>query len=200
MGAKIILTGNIGKTPELKMVATKDGRTVACVNFSIADNSKVKGADGKWVKKVDWYKVVLWDNAAKALVENCKSGKQLTICGLINRVEYVDKKDGTKVRDIEIKPLTVDYGPDSRKNSTYEGQSTGEAAPAHATPPPAAPPVAATPAQPTGPAVPAPPGFAWSWMSNMYVLIPIAPGVAQTAAVVQPPAAAQPEMVVISGV
>jgi single stranded DNA-binding protein len=195
MGAKIIVTGNIGKDPILKTVKTHDGRDVACVNFSIADNTRVKAADGKWVKKTDWYKVVLWDGAAKALVENCKSGKQLTICGLINRVEYIDKKDGTKVRDIEIKPLTVDYGPDSRKNSTYEGQNTGEATPAHATPPPAAPPVAAAPI-PTLP--PAPPGFSWAFMNSTHVLIPTPPA----ASAVAPPAptSAQPEMVVISGV
>lgn len=200
MGAKIILTGNIGKTPELKTIKTKDGRDAHCVNFSIADNTRVRGADGTWVKKTDWYKMVLWDDAAKALVKYCKSGKQLTICGLINRVEYTDK-EGVKVRDIEIKPLTVDYGPDSRKNSTYEGQDTGETKPAHATPPPAAPPVAAVVPPPPAvaaqaPGIAAPAGFAWAYMNNMYVLIPATTPPAQA----PPPAQAAPEMVAISGV
>jgi single stranded DNA-binding protein len=191
--AKIFVVGNLGKDPELKTIKTKDGRDAHCVDFSIADNTRVKGADGKWVKHTDWYKVSIWDKQAENFVKYCKSGKQLEICGIIRRVEYIDKKDGTKVRDIEIKPLTIDYGPDSRKNSTYEGQSTGEAKPTHATPPPAAPPVVAAPTLP-----PAPPGFSWAFMNNTHVLIPTPPAAPTVAP--PAPATAQPEMVVISGV
>jgi len=196
--AKIFIVGNLGKDPELKTIATKDGRTTSCVDFSIADNTRVRGADGKWEKHTDWYKASVWGAQADAFAKYCKKGKQLEICGILRRVEYTDKKDGTKVRDIEIKPLTIDYGPDSRKNSTYEGQNTGAAAPAHATPPPAlpaAPPLAAAPALP-----PAPAGFAWSYMNSMHVLVPIstaAPVAAQPPMVdAQPPAG----MVVIDGV
>jgi single-strand DNA-binding protein len=185
--AKIFIVGNIGKDPELKIVKTKDGRDAHCVNFSIADNTKVKGADGKWEKHTDWYKVCIWDKQAENFVKYCKKGKQLEICGILKRVEYTDK-DGVKVRDIEIKPLTIDYGPDSRKNSTYEGQNTGEAAPAHATPPPATPPAPAAPALP-----PAPTGYSWAFMNNTHVLIP-------TPAAAPAPVAAQAGMVVIDGV
>jgi len=102
------------------------------------------------------------------MAKHCKKGKTLTVVGESNPVEYKNKA-GEIVKDIEIRPIKIIFGSDARSNA-YDGQEQkAEQKVAHATPPPAAPPVAADPTPPSAP----PPGFAWSYMNNMFVLIPL---------------------------
>jgi single-strand DNA-binding protein len=161
-------TGRLGHDVEAKSITTKKGQQMVA-NMSIAEDKSYHDAAGNKVKKVEWHKVVCWDKLAVSMAKHCKKGKTLTIIGESNPVEYTNKA-GVLVKDIEIKPVKIIFGADARNNA-YDGQ---EQKIAHATPAPAAPPTAAAPAAaaPTPPSAP-PAGFAWSYMNNMFVLIPL---------------------------
>lgn len=182
-------TGRLGHDVEAKTISTKKGPQIVA-NLSIAEDTSYRDAAGNKVKRAEWHKVVCWGKLAESMAKHCKKGKTLTVVGESNPVEYTNKA-GQLVKDIEIRPIKITFGADARNNA-YDEQGN---APAHATPPPvaaAAPPAppAATPAPPSA----APPGFAWTYMNSMYVLIPTTPAAPAAA----PPA--QQDMVVIDGV
>lgn len=175
-------TGRLGHDVEAKSITTKKGMQMVA-NLSIAEDTSFKDAAGNKVKRAEWHKVVCWGKLAESMAKHCKKGKTLTVVGESNPVKYKNKA-GEWVNDVEIRPIKITFGADARNNAYDEK-------PAHATPAPAQAPVAAAPA------IAPPPGFAWSYMNNMYVLIPTAPAAAQTENAVH---SIQPDMVVIAGV
>lgn len=52
---QIIITGNVGREPESKLVAGKK-----VISFSVAVNKSRKQPDGTWTKTTNWYSVDCW--------------------------------------------------------------------------------------------------------------------------------------------
>lgn len=100
---KVILLGNLGKDPELKMTTSQ---TAIC-NFSLATSDRVK-KDGEWVDKTEWHNVIAFgktaENAAKYLVK----GKQVFIEGKIQTRKWQDK-EGKDRYTTEILANTIQF-------------------------------------------------------------------------------------------
>ena len=75
---KVILIGNLGKDPEIR--STSDGREIA--NFSLATTEKWKAKDGTLKEKVEWHKIVVFNQGLVGIVKNyVKKGSKLYIEG-----------------------------------------------------------------------------------------------------------------------
>ena len=56
---KIMLIGNLGKDPEVRMAGS-----AKVVNFSIAVTEKFKSREGNQQEKTEWVNIVLWNKLA----------------------------------------------------------------------------------------------------------------------------------------
>lgn len=99
---KVQLIGNLGSTPEIKMLET--GKKMA--RFSIATNEVYKNAKGERIKETQWHNVVAWGQIAEIVSRYLTKGKEVAIEGkLVNR-HYTDsagiKKYITEVHATEL--------------------------------------------------------------------------------------------------
>lgn len=95
---KIMLIGNLGKDPEVKM--TPGGQQVA--RFSLATTETWKNAQGEKQSKTEWHNIVVWGKQAEIAEKYLRKGKQVYIEGRIQYREYTDqagvKKYMTEIR------------------------------------------------------------------------------------------------------
>ena len=94
---KVILVGNIGKTPECRY--TSSGAPVT--SFSLATNETWLDADGKKVNNTEWHNIVTWNKLAEFSKEYLKKGQCIYIEGKIRTSSWEDK-EGNKKNKIEI--------------------------------------------------------------------------------------------------
>lgn len=88
---KVILIGNLGKDPELKM--TPAGQALA--RFSIATTETWKDQQGQKQSKTEWHNCVVWGKAAEIADKFLRKGKQVMVEGRIQYREY-QAQDGSK--------------------------------------------------------------------------------------------------------
>ena len=84
---KVILIGNLGRDPELKM--TPSGQALA--RFSVATTETWKGQDGNKQSKTEWHNIVVWGKQAEIAEKYLRKGKQVMIEGRIQYREYTDQ-------------------------------------------------------------------------------------------------------------
>lgn len=84
---KVMLIGNLGKDPELKM--TPGGQPVA--RFSVATTETWKDKDGSKQSKTEWHNVVVWGKQAETAERFLRKGKQVLIEGRIQYRDYTDQ-------------------------------------------------------------------------------------------------------------
>lgn len=95
---KVILIGNLGRDPELKMTA--QGTPVA--RFSLATTETWKNAQGDKQSKTEWHNVVIWGKQAETAEKYLRKGKQVMIEGKIQYREYTDQA-GVKKNACDIR-------------------------------------------------------------------------------------------------
>lgn len=99
---KVMLLGNLGADPELKM--TNGGQAVLKMRLATAesylDRNKVRQ------EKTEWHSVVLWGKRAEALSKFLSKGARLFVEGNIRTTSY-DDRDGVKRYKTEINALNV---------------------------------------------------------------------------------------------
>lgn len=102
--SKIQIMGNVGGTPESKVLP--NGDTV--VNFSVAVNRRYKDRDGAQQSVTDWFRVC----AFNALGENCAKflarGSAVFVEGRL-QVRSFESKDGGPQISVEIIPSTMRF-------------------------------------------------------------------------------------------
>ena len=95
---KVILIGNLGKDPELKMLPS--GQAVA--NFSLATTESWKNAQGERQSKTEWHQISIFGKLAETAEKWLRKGQSLMVEGRINYREYTDqqgvKKTATTIR------------------------------------------------------------------------------------------------------
>lgn len=95
---KVMLIGNLGRDPELKM--TPSGQQVA--RFSVATTETWRNASGEKQSKTEWHNVVVWGKQAEIAEKFLRKGKQVLVEGRIQYREYTDqagvKKNATEIR------------------------------------------------------------------------------------------------------
>ncbi len=84
---KVILIGNLGRDPELKM--TPSGQALA--RFSVATTETWKNPQGEKQSKTEWHNIVVWGKQAEIAEKYLRKGKQVMIEGRIQYREYTDQ-------------------------------------------------------------------------------------------------------------
>jgi single-strand DNA-binding protein len=95
---KVILIGNLGKDPEVKM--TPSGQPLA--RFSLATTETWRSPSGEKQQRTEWHSIVVWGKQAEVAEKYLHKGKQVMIEGRIQYQEYTDqsgdKKTYTNIR------------------------------------------------------------------------------------------------------
>jgi len=84
---KVILIGNLGKDPELKMTAS--GQPLA--RFSLATTETWKSNQGEKKQRTEWHNIVVWGRQAEIAEKYLRKGRQILVEGSIQYGEYTDK-------------------------------------------------------------------------------------------------------------
>jgi single-strand DNA-binding protein len=95
---KVILIGNLGRDPELKM--TPSGQALA--RFSLATTETWKTPQGEKKEKTEWHRIVVWGKQAEIAEKYLRKGKQIMIEGRIQYGEYTDQA-GVKKTTCDIR-------------------------------------------------------------------------------------------------
>jgi single-strand DNA-binding protein len=123
---KVILLGNLGQDPELRM--TQGGQQVCTLNIATSD-SWVK--DGKREERTEWHRVVLWARQAELAGKYLKKGRRVYIEGRLQTRSW-DDKEGNKRYTTEVvgsQIVFVDSG--SGRDSVEAGQSEYSSGPSY---------------------------------------------------------------------
>jgi single-strand DNA-binding protein len=75
MFQQIIITGRLGKNPEMRFL--ENGKAVT--NFPVAVNSVYKNADGEKQETTTWYDVSVWDKQAEACNQYLEQGQMVQV-------------------------------------------------------------------------------------------------------------------------
>ncbi len=95
---KVILIGNLGKDPEVKV--TPSGTPVA--KFSLATNERYKDKAGQWQDRTEWHNLVAWQRTAEIIGEYVKKGSKIYVEGSLRTSSWDDKNTGEKKYRTEI--------------------------------------------------------------------------------------------------
>src|SRR5690554_928835 len=96
---KVMLIGNLGKDPEIRMTAT--GRKK--VSFSLATSKRYRDAAGEQKEITDWHNVVGWGKTADIFEQlNIRKGTSLFVEGSISYRSWDDQSTGQKKYITEI--------------------------------------------------------------------------------------------------
>ena len=99
----IIITGNLGRDPEMKY--TPDGTAVT--KFSVASNRKWKDASGEQQERTTWFNVECWAGLAETTNQYLRSGSKVLVEGRMECDTY--EKDGTTVYYWKLKANSVEF-------------------------------------------------------------------------------------------
>jgi single-strand DNA-binding protein len=92
--SKIILVGNVGREPELKMTPT--GRAVC--EFSIAVNRITGRSDsGERTEQTDWYRISCWAGLAERAQQMISKGRLVYVEGRFTPRTYVDREGKDRI-------------------------------------------------------------------------------------------------------
>jgi len=94
---KIILIGNVGKDPDIRIL--NQDKKVAQV--SLATSESYKDRNGEKQTKTQWHRLILWNSLAEIAEKYVKKGSLISIVGKIEYREY-DDKQGVKHWATEI--------------------------------------------------------------------------------------------------
>jgi len=108
---KIIITGNLGRDPEMRY--TPSGQAVT--SFSVAVNESYTSANGEKVKKTIWFRVTAWGKQAENCNQYLKKGQQVLVDGRMSAdpntggPKIWTKQDGTVGTSFEITATNVSF-------------------------------------------------------------------------------------------
>jgi single-strand DNA-binding protein len=112
---KIILIGNVGNNPEMRV--TPNGSAVT--TFSLAVNKASVDENGKSRTITDWFKVNTWKRLAETCNQYVSKGKLIYVEGSIHISEYM--KDNIKHYSLEVTAERVTFLPsDSGSRATID--------------------------------------------------------------------------------
>jgi single-strand DNA-binding protein len=101
---KVILIGNLGQNPELKMTGTGQG---VC-NLNIATNESWTDKNGAKQEKTEWHRVVVFGKLAELCNQYLVKGRQVYLEGKLQTRQWQDKEGQTKYTT-EIVAQTVQF-------------------------------------------------------------------------------------------
>ena len=81
---KILLIGNVGRDPEIRL--SKNGDSMA--TFSLATSYGYKSAEGDRDQSTEWHRIVMWRKLAEQAEKYVKKGRKLYIEGRLQTRTY----------------------------------------------------------------------------------------------------------------
>jgi len=121
---KVILLGNVGKDPEIKVLPS--GQPVA--NFSIATGERFKDQQGNFQERTEWHNLTAYGKLAEIVRDYVKKGNKLYVEGRLTTRSWDDKETNKKVYRTEI--VIGDLSLLSGRGEDGGGQSAGGLLPA----------------------------------------------------------------------
>ena len=138
---KVMLIGNLGRDPELKV--TPSGQALA--RFSVATTETWKNPQGEKQSRTEWHNIVVWGKQAETAEKFLRKGKQVLVEGRIQYREYTDqagvKKTACEIRCdnfVMLGRMDEGGGGGARSFGAAEGRGGDEYESTGPTPPPAA--------------------------------------------------------------
>jgi len=95
---KVILLGNVGKDPDIKVLPS--GQPVA--NFGLATSERYKDQQGNFQEKTEWHNLTAYGKLAEIVRDYVKKGNKLYAEGRLTTRSWDDKDSGKKVYRTEI--------------------------------------------------------------------------------------------------
>lgn len=124
---KVMLLGNLGQDPELKMI----GGGQAVLNLRLATTETYLDKNNTRQERTDWHTVTVWGKRAEALAKILTKGSQIFVEGRIQTRSY--EKNGEKRYATDIVAnniiLTGRRGGESREAGDVGGGGGGERRP-----------------------------------------------------------------------
>ncbi len=93
---KVMLLGQLGADPELRMTASGQ----AVLNMRVATTERYKDKSETWQERAEWHNVVLWGKRGEALSKFLAKGSQVFVEGGLRTTSY--EKDGGKRYKTEV--------------------------------------------------------------------------------------------------
>lgn len=111
---KVILVGNLGKTPEVRYTA--GGKAVASFSVATKEQWTSKEGGGK-EERTEWHRIVAWGRLGEICGEYLKKGSQVYIEGRLQTRDWQDK-EGNKRTTTEIIAQTMQMlGPSGKSGA-----------------------------------------------------------------------------------
>ena len=95
---KVILVGNLGKDPEVKVTA----RGVPVARFSLATTERFKDDSGKFQERTEWHSIVAWQKLAEIVGEFVSKGSRVYVEGKLQTSSWDDRQKGEKKYRTEV--------------------------------------------------------------------------------------------------
>jgi len=100
---KVILLGNVGKDPEIKVLPS--GEPLA--SFGLATSDRYQDKQGAWQEKTEWHNLVAFKRTAEIVRDYVKKGSKLYVEGKLSTRTWDDKESGKKQYRTEIVVLDL---------------------------------------------------------------------------------------------
>jgi single-strand DNA-binding protein len=95
---KVMLIGNLGNDPEMKVTASGQSRCT----FTVATSESFKDTNGNLQERVEWHRIVVWGKLAEICNQYLKKGRQVYVEGRLQTRSWDDTKSGEKKYATEI--------------------------------------------------------------------------------------------------
>ena len=115
---KVVLMGNITKTPEIKSV----GDTSVC-NITIAINRNFKSKDGEDKKQVTFVDVACWGKTAENVAKYLDKGSPILVDGELQSQNWIDKESGGKRSKLVVRANVVQFIGTKKSEPTADPES-----------------------------------------------------------------------------
>lgn len=111
---KVILIGNLGKSPEVRNL--ENGNKVA--SFPLATSENYKDKNGNKVDNTEWHNLVLWNGLAEVSEKYLNKGDKIYVEGKLKTRQWQDKDGNTRyTTEVVANQMTMLSGPNKTDNS-----------------------------------------------------------------------------------
>lgn len=105
MFQQVILVGNLGQTPEIRV--TPGGQSVA--SFSLAVNRVWVDANGQRQTKTLWAKITCWRKMAETVSQHLTKGAKVMVVGEIEEPRVYTDREGNQRASLDVTAQTVKF-------------------------------------------------------------------------------------------
>lgn len=101
---KVILVGNVGNAPDIRMV---EGKTLATISLATTEPAQTTASGGVIPERTEWHSLVLWGRNAEIAEKYINKGSRLYVEGKL-RTRFWQDNNAIKRQVTEILVETLD--------------------------------------------------------------------------------------------